>query len=106
VRVEGGRFAAGRLANPGGKPKASGLGFNATAAFKHAYPNVTHESAMRNASRLLRDAEVAAYRSARMEKVLAPRHMSGDEALARLEMMARVNVHDFSQHARISAPTS
>ncbi len=50
---------------------------------------------MRAGSRLLRDVEVAAYLSARMEQVLAARHMSSDEALARLEMMARLNVQDF-----------
>lgn len=71
-----------------------GNGFNATQAYKHAYPNATHESAMRLGSRLLRDVEVAAYLSTRMEQVLAAQQMTGSEALVRLARLARGDMRD------------
>lgn len=65
-------------------------GFNATQAYRAAYPNIRRdETAAVAGHRLLRTVKVATYIAERRDAVCKPLHMSGDEALAHMATIGR-----------------
>lgn len=69
-----------------------GNGFNATAAYKAAYPGVTDGSARTNGWRMLANADVRAFLAPRLERRWTQLQISGDEALARIALDATVDI--------------
>lgn len=66
-------------------------GMNGTDAYQAVYPKSSRESARRDASRLLTNADV----QAEIRRRLIEKHMSADEVLARLADHARGDIKDF-----------
>lgn len=64
-------------------------GFNATAAYRTAYPDIKADVAPAAASRLLRHVKVAAFIAGRIDAVCKPLQMGGEEALAHIAIIAR-----------------
>jgi len=68
-------------------------GFNATAAYKAAYPSCqTDHSARTAAWRLLTNVDIKAFIASQLEDHWKPLQISGDEALARVAQHARVDI--------------
>lgn len=66
-------------------------GFNATQAYREAYPGVTYTTAMVNGCRMLRNAKVAPVIEDAQRDRWKRLKMTGDEALALLSLDARVD---------------
>lgn len=73
-------------------------GMNGTEAYTRVYPDASRESARRNASRLLTNADILAEIDARLKE----KHLSADEVLARLGDMARSDIAQFSKVRKVS----
>jgi phage terminase small subunit len=67
-------------------------GFNATAAYKAAHPNVTYATARMEGSRTLAKPCIRAVIEDRLRNRWERLHMSGDEALARVALDARADI--------------
>ncbi len=74
------------------------IDLNATRAYKVAYPRVKNdETAATNASRLLRNAKVAAYVTERMEARQKRTEITQDRVIEELAAIAFARVTDFTQ---------
>jgi phage terminase small subunit len=67
-------------------------GFNATAAYKAAYPAATLRSARELGHRLLTKVDIKAFLSTQLGEAWNALHMHGDEAFARVAMDARADI--------------
>lgn len=67
-------------------------GFNATAAYKAAYPRATIRSARELGHRLLTKVDIRAFLAAQVNEHWKALQMTGDEALARVAMAARADI--------------
>ena len=67
-------------------------GFNATAAYRAAHPNVTYATARMEGSRTLAKPCIRAVIERRLRNHWEGLHMSGDEALARVALDARADI--------------
>jgi hypothetical protein len=80
-------------------------GFNATAAYKAAYPGATLRSARELGHRLLTKVDIRAFIAAQINKGLTGLQMTADEALARVAMAARADVRLlFDDYGQLLAP--
>jgi phage terminase small subunit len=81
-------------------------GFNASAAYKAAYPScLTDTTARTNGWRLLTNAHVKAFLAKQLEDRWKPLHMSGDEALARVAQHARIDTRQlFDEKGELLKP--
>jgi hypothetical protein len=67
-------------------------GFNATTAYKAAYPGATLRSARELGHRLLTKVDIRAFLATQVNERWTELQMTGDEALARVAMAARADV--------------
>lgn len=69
-------------------------GFNATAAYKESHPGVGEDAARANGSRSLRIANIRAFLNTRLEGAWKPLQMGGEQALARVALLAEDSVDE------------
>lgn len=80
-------------------------GFNATRAYMKAHPTVNYQVAQTEGWRNLRKPAIASWLRERMDLAWKPLAMSGDEALARIALMARADLRClFDEAGRLKPP--